>query len=32
MITKEAISKVLENVRNNQMLNILAEHILLTVI
>lgn len=30
MITKEAISKVLENVRNNQMLNILAEHILLT--
>ena len=30
MITKEAISKVLENVRNNQMPNILAEHILLT--
>lgn len=30
MITKEAISKVLANVKNDQMLNILAEHIGLT--
>lgn len=30
MITKEAISKVAANVKNNQILNILAEHILLT--
>lgn len=30
MITKEAISKVVANVKNNQMLNILAEHIRLT--
>lgn len=30
MITKEAISKVITNVKNDQMLNILAEHIRLT--
>ena len=30
MITKEAISKVIANVKNNQMLNILAEHLRLT--
>lgn len=30
MITKEAISKVIANVKNDQMLNILAEHIRLT--
>ena len=30
MITKETISKVTANVKNNQMLNILAEHIRLT--
>lgn len=30
MITKEAISKVAANVKNNQILNILAKHILLT--
>lgn len=30
MITKEAISKVAANVKNNQMLNILAEHLRLT--
>lgn len=30
MVNKEFISKVLENVRNNQMLNILAEHLRFT--
>ena len=30
MINEEFISKVLENVRNNQMLNILAEHLRFT--
>ena len=30
MITKETISKVTANVKNNQMLNILAEHLRLT--
>ena len=30
MITKEAISKVIANVKNNQMLNILAEHLRIT--
>lgn len=30
MITKEAISKVIANVKNDQILNILAEHIRLT--
>lgn len=30
MITKEAISKVAANVKNNQILNVLAKHILLT--
>lgn len=30
MITKEAISKVADNVKNNQVLNILAEHFRLT--
>ena len=30
MITKEAISKVIANVKNDQMLNILAEHLRLT--
>lgn len=30
MITKEVISKVIANIKNNQILNILAEHILLT--
>lgn len=30
MITKEAISKVISNVKNDQMLNILAEHLRLT--
>ena len=30
MITKEAISKVIANVKNNQMLNILAEYIRIT--
>lgn len=30
MITKETISKVIANVKNNQMLNILAEHLRLT--
>lgn len=30
MITKEAISKVIANVKNDQMLNILAKHLILT--
>lgn len=30
MITKEAMAKVLANVKNNQMLNILAEHLRIT--
>ena len=30
MITKETISKVIANVKNNQMLNLLAEHLRLT--
>lgn len=30
MITKEAISKVIANVKNDQMLNILAEHLIFT--
>lgn len=31
MITKEVISKVLENIKNDQMLNVLAEHIRVTL-